>query len=85
MANTLFERDLVNFCAANAVQYLKMKAVDVDSKSGYELWVKVKRLNEELLLITHNHREPRIWASVDRAVSHFRERYKYTGQVQLFI
>ena len=85
MPDKLFEKDLVNYCAANVVEYLKLVAVEGDGRPGYELWVKGSWSKQELLLITHNHREPRIWASLDRAVKHFRERYNYKGKIILLI
>jgi hypothetical protein len=81
----LFEKDLVTYCSARIVKYLRLVYVESDGKQGYELWAKCKFSKHELLLLTHNTREPRLWASLDRAIKHFREKYHYRGQVVLEI
>lgn len=81
----IFEKELVTLCANNEVKYLNLVYSTKDSREGYQLRVKCIDHRNEYLLCAHNTKEPRLWANLDRAVKHFREKYFYKGRVFLDI
>lgn len=82
---TVHEKQLQVMCSSGVVQHLRLLSVERDGKFGYELWVKCSKNASEILMITHGRKEARIWMNLDRAVTHFREVYRYKGKIFLEI
>jgi hypothetical protein len=77
------EKELIVYCQAGIVEYLRLISVSDDGKCVYHVLVKRKSSDDEHLLITHNTKLPRPWSSLDRAVNHMRSVYHYEGRVYL--
>ena len=101
---TIFDKELVSFCKASVIQYMRLvpELVDVSNKAMpdekgkkvktkkkvkrvYKLWVKGTWEAEELLLITANRKEARMWSNLDRAEEYFRTHFQYQGELLVMI
>ncbi|WP_139143922.1 hypothetical protein [Janthinobacterium sp. HH102] len=85
VSNTVHEKQLQIFCKAGVIEYLRLSPAERANKVGYELWVKSKLNENEILMISHGTKASRLWISLDRAVRHFRDSYNYHGRIYLDI
>ena len=79
----ILEKDLVTYCIAGVVTYMKLVPAQDGDRKGYVLHVGTKLSEKEFVMVAHNTKKPRVWANLDRAVKHYREVYRFEGPIQI--